>query len=358
LTLAAAIAKLTVPYNEPPITLSSFTSPSTPDPLNIVRLSGAPSVTHLYGQLMALASVLYHQIGYQLSVGYGGQHRQRGAYFDMIWVPLGSPQYLARVFAMLRGGMAGATPRDAALVRRFTVALEDRLGTGRHKVLWYASFGDERGNELPGAPEPPTRPIPVCRVLPPHRPLETGEDPIYFERPLTEFLDCSNDDVMRDIHDGLIPREWRSYIEPIWSQSARFAMTLRSTSSCRDAPRQSSCALTRVRDLSLRRCSPTASRSTTTSAAKAHRGARVRTAARGHHARRGRREDHTGLRAQDRRKSYVPVCAHTYRRALGSRDQAPRCRGQALVRRNERELAGRGVDRRDRRGVIKRGDTT
>jgi len=102
-TLRAAQAKLAVPYNEPPITLSSFNSPSTPDPLNVVLLNGAPSITHLYGQLMACASVLYQQIGYQLSVGYGGQHRQRGAYFDFIWAPLGDVQMMNRTLSVLQG---------------------------------------------------------------------------------------------------------------------------------------------------------------------------------------------------------------------------------------------------------------
>lgn len=61
-------------------------------------------------------------------------------------------------------------------------------------------------------------------VLPPYRPLELGEDPYFFTRPLVEYLDCSNDEILRDLHTGLIPRAWRSYIEPIWPRTAKFNM--------------------------------------------------------------------------------------------------------------------------------------
>jgi len=57
-------------------------------------------------------------------------------------------------------------------------------------------------------------------VLPPHRDVELGEDPIFFDRPLVEFLDASNDGVLRDLHAGLVPRAWRSYLIPIWPRTA------------------------------------------------------------------------------------------------------------------------------------------
>lgn len=96
-----AMKFLAVPYEEPAMTLSSFESPSNPDALNVVKLHETPTVTHLYGRLMALAALLFQQIGYQLSVGFGGQHRQRGAYMDLIWAPLGDVMYLNRVFSVL-----------------------------------------------------------------------------------------------------------------------------------------------------------------------------------------------------------------------------------------------------------------
>ena len=65
-----------------------------PDGINLLTPSSAPSVMGLYGQLMAEAALLYTQIGYQLSLGYGGMHRQRGTYFDLLWTPLGNLQVL------------------------------------------------------------------------------------------------------------------------------------------------------------------------------------------------------------------------------------------------------------------------
>jgi len=239
--LKQAASKLQVPYNEPPITMSSFNSRSTPNPLNITILAGAPSITHLYGQLMALAATLYHQIGMQLSVGYGGQHRQRGAYFDLIWSPLGDVVSINRIIESLIGEFEAdenslsssglierlnskLSERELAIVRRFRTSLKEFIGDSPLKVLWYASFGDERAHELPGCPELPTRTIPVEQVLPPHRPIHLGEDPQYFERPMVEYLDTSNDDVIRDLHDGLIPRAWRSFLVPVWPRTARFSM--------------------------------------------------------------------------------------------------------------------------------------
>ncbi len=227
--LTKACEHLAVPYSEPAMTQSSFNSPSTPNPLNITLLSGAPSVTHLYGQLMALAATLYHQIGYQLSVGYGGQHRQRGAYFDMVWSPIGDVVYLNRVFKSIQDAVThhdspSLDETQRALVERFTVSLNEHSGIANKTTLWYASFGDPGANELPGTRSPPTRPIPIEHVLPPHRPLRNGEDPVYFARPLTEYLDCSNDEIMKELHDGRIPRAWRSYIEPIWPRTASLSM--------------------------------------------------------------------------------------------------------------------------------------
>mmetsp|Transcript_27238 Transcript_27238/g.43788 ORF Transcript_27238/g.43788 Transcript_27238/m.43788 type:complete len:915 (+) Transcript_27238:197-2941(+) len=226
--ISLALEKLKVPYSEPAMTTSSFTSRSTPDALNITKLSSAASVTHLYGQLMALAAVLYHQIGYQLSVGYGGQHRQRGAYFDLVWAPLGDVGYINKVLKLLQQRVsqphAVISPREEAIVERFVVSLDEMLGNSVNKVVWYASFGDEQANEVPGSVAAPTQPIPACQVVPPFRAVELGEDPVFFTRPLVEFLDCSNDGLIRDLHDGLIPRAWRSFIEPIWPRTSKMSL--------------------------------------------------------------------------------------------------------------------------------------
>ncbi|GBG25674.1 Hypothetical Protein FCC1311_018932 [Hondaea fermentalgiana] len=230
--LEKASTRLAVPYYEPPITMSSFNSPSTPNPLIVTQLDeSSASCTHLYGQLMALAATLYHQIGMQLSTGYGGQHRQRGAYFDLVWAPLGDVVSMNRALQNMLGNApagsaeaSGKETRDGNLVHRFKQALHEHMSNAPLSVVWYASFGDEAAHEMPGCLEPPTRPIPVDQVLPPHHAVDFGQDPMYFARPMVEYLDASNDDVIRDLHDGLIPRCWRSYLVPIWPRTARFSM--------------------------------------------------------------------------------------------------------------------------------------
>mmetsp|Transcript_9764 Transcript_9764/g.19174 ORF Transcript_9764/g.19174 Transcript_9764/m.19174 type:complete len:981 (+) Transcript_9764:1019-3961(+) len=232
--LRRAAKLLEVPYYEPPITMSSFNSPSTPNPLMVTLLNeSTASCTHLYGQLMALAATLYHQIGMQLSTGYGGQHRQRGAYFDLVWAPLGDVNTLHRVVQNLieidnnsseyQDLIQGDT-RDAHVLQRFKQSFREHTGQAPKKVVWYASFGDDNAHELPGCLEPPTRPIPIDQVVPPHHSVDDGQDPMYFTRCMVEYLDASNDEVIRDLHDGLVPRCWRSYLVPIWPRTARYSM--------------------------------------------------------------------------------------------------------------------------------------
>jgi len=220
-----ARTQLSIPYVEPNMAQSSFKSPSTPNPFNVTKLASNPSITHQYGQLMALAATLYHLIGYQLSVGYGGQHRQRGAYLDLIWTPLGDAAYIGRMLKLMEStaisNSNGSVPeRELKLMQRFKFSIDDYMGLSKQQVLWYASFGDIKAHPVPGMTDPPQRPIPVHDVVQPYRPVPVGEDPVYFNRPMIEYLDCSNDDILRDLHDGLIPRAWRSFLEPIWPRTS------------------------------------------------------------------------------------------------------------------------------------------
>ena len=171
----------------------------------------------------------YHHRRYQLSVGYGAQHRQRGAYFDLIWAPVDDVPYLHRMSSLLAAQLEAAktgkapptgSEREQTLLRRFLMGREE-LGRPAATVLWYASFGDEHAAE-PSAPHlPPPRPVALAEVMPPYRELALGEDPIFFERPLCEFVDASSDQVLRDMHDGLVPRAYTSYALPIWPRTAR-----------------------------------------------------------------------------------------------------------------------------------------
>ena len=51
-------------------------------------VQGVTSVMQCYAEIVGLCYALYSKIGYQTSIGIGGQHRQRGAFVDLAWVPL------------------------------------------------------------------------------------------------------------------------------------------------------------------------------------------------------------------------------------------------------------------------------
>ena len=80
----------------------------------------------------------------------------------------------------------------------------ERFDVSSREVLWYASFGDLNANECIGCIEPPTRSQPVHEVVSPHRKFKIGEDPVCFERSQIEYMDTSNDVLLKRIHQG----EW------------------------------------------------------------------------------------------------------------------------------------------------------
>ncbi len=225
-SIKSAIVQLSRQYSEPPIFTSSYDkdTSSLKSGINVLSCSIMSStITHLYARIISLCALLYEQIGYQTSIGLGGQHRQRGAYVDMAWVPLGDVQYMKYVLDEIFQD----TKHDdttSALIRRFKDSLMERLGYSHRKVLWYASFGDLSANECIGCVDLPTRYQSVHEVVSPHRKIQIGEDPIHFQRSLNEYLDTANDVVLRKIHEGRVPRAWRSCITPIWPRTASLTM--------------------------------------------------------------------------------------------------------------------------------------
>eukprot|EP00658_Telonema_sp_P-2_P035916 TRINITY_DN26058_c0_g1_i1.p1 TRINITY_DN26058_c0_g1~~TRINITY_DN26058_c0_g1_i1.p1 ORF type:complete len:363 (-),score=68.47 TRINITY_DN26058_c0_g1_i1:254-1342(-) len=215
-SLALALLEST-PHKEPPLVASSFGGTgSLANPMNVVRVSSKSTVTHLYAQLLSLAAVLRHQIGYQLSIGSGSQHRQRGAYLDLVWSPL------ADLGALARGLRGLLTPPTTDIDKLLLERLRRKITPDpKVRTLWYGSFGDDGA----AASTPMVwSSLPASRVLPPYRPLELGEDPVYFTRPLIEFTDLSNDRTVRLLHDGLLPRAWRSYLVSIWPRTCHFTL--------------------------------------------------------------------------------------------------------------------------------------
>lgn len=156
-------------------------------------LSYRDGVMFAWGRLQRLAALLFEQIGYQSSLGYGGQHRQRGAFFDMAWIPLHDLQYWRR-----RCEEGELPPEETT------------------QVLWHASFGE--GLKVGETP--------IERVVPPYRKLEPGEDPTYFAHPLTEHLASDCDLTLKQLCEGRIPRSWRSWLVNIWPETARMEFRL------------------------------------------------------------------------------------------------------------------------------------
>lgn len=143
------------------------------------------------GRLERYAALLFEQVGYQTTLGFGGQHRQRGAFLETRWIPLHDLQFIHRQLEQAR---TRSQPLEW---------LRQQL---RHdfKPLIYANFGIDAPAEM----------------VPPYRPLRTGEDPTYFGRPLLEHLASDHDGVLRLLTDGKVPRAWRSWQVCIWPETA------------------------------------------------------------------------------------------------------------------------------------------
>mmetsp|Transcript_73766 Transcript_73766/g.196637 ORF Transcript_73766/g.196637 Transcript_73766/m.196637 type:complete len:499 (-) Transcript_73766:27-1523(-) len=175
--------------------------------INVVALGeareGPGDVTHLYARCQALALTLNTQTGYQLSVGHGGQHRQRGASFDNAWAPLGEAVTLQR--ALDRGD-----PWDHLTSPPPVPALTP---------IWYASFGDPDDTLVVGPGAARDR-LGVAAVVTPHRPVALGEDPTFFARPLVEHAATDNDAVLARLVAGEVPRAWRSWVVGVWPETA------------------------------------------------------------------------------------------------------------------------------------------
>jgi len=76
----------------------------------------------------------------------------------------------------------------------------------------------------PGSIVPPTRSQPIHEVLSPHRKFQHGEDPVCFQRTQVEFMDTSSDVLLKKIHEGRVPRAWRSSIISIVPRTANLTM--------------------------------------------------------------------------------------------------------------------------------------
>ena len=93
-TIDKALSLLRAPYAE------SGMSPVAPLSVDLVG-DGAGSVMAMYGRLHALAGILRVTVGIQLTLHYGGQHAQRGAFFCLAWMPVTDLPYVRRELEQL-----------------------------------------------------------------------------------------------------------------------------------------------------------------------------------------------------------------------------------------------------------------
>ena len=138
-----------------------------------------------------LAALLFAQIGYQTTLAFGGQHRQRGAFLETRWIPLHDLEFLA------------ATAR-AVQEKEDPVRYIKEKARQSFTPLWRVSFGEDD-----------------CRdIVPPYRPLRTEDDRIGFDSPFVEHLATDDDEVLEALVAGKIPLAHRSWIVCIWPQAA------------------------------------------------------------------------------------------------------------------------------------------
>ena len=183
-------------------------------PPNVVRVTETATVGFLYARLQTLAGMLYEQIGLQLSIEYGSQHRARGSFFDCAWTPLGDTQYIKRLIEETREKME--SNKKAASSYLWT-NIEPLLLSGGHatsdlykggNMIWHGSFGERvfTGSDIATLPD----------VIFPHKKFELGDDPNFFQRPLVEQIASDNDNILNGLERGSVPRSYRSWLVTMW----------------------------------------------------------------------------------------------------------------------------------------------
>lgn len=153
-----------------------------------------------------LAALLFAQIGYQTTLSFGGQHRQRGAFLETRWIPLHDLEFLA------------ATAR-AAQEKEDPVRYIKEKARQSFTPLWRVSFGEDD-----------------CRdIVPPYRPLRTEDDRIGFDSPFVEHLATDDEEVLEALVAGKIPLAHRSWLICIWPQAAVLELRIPLTEETRKA---------------------------------------------------------------------------------------------------------------------------
>ena len=140
-------------------------------------------LTGIYARIHSLAGQLFESAGYQSSVGYGGQHRQRGAWLDTLRDPLPGKARQA----------AAPDPEE------------------KGQTLWYGNFGATADAVTTIAPQVDPR-LTMAAVVPPYRRIPQGEDAGFYTRPLIEHIATDNDEVLDRLNRGSVPPAHRTWL--------------------------------------------------------------------------------------------------------------------------------------------------
>lgn len=159
-----------------------------------------PSILALTGRLNSLAGALYQGIGLQLSVTWhGGENTERGAFFDMTWIPQSNIAYIYNTFKTYSNDIGKVNELLSQLTQK--------------DYLYYYSFGDSssknQSNEPLSIQDNLSLPFSKRRVL--------GEDPTYFSTGLIDHADTNSAEIISLIVSGKVLRSWLSWLTSIWA---------------------------------------------------------------------------------------------------------------------------------------------
>lgn len=163
------------------------------------------NVTLLINRLNALAASLYQGIGLQLSVPWhGGLHSERGAFFDLVWLPLSDLCFIDKNLNEIK-----KLANDSDKTNRIIELLSS---LNRNSSIWYYSFGENSSENKINEPfliiNNVKKPFSEFRAI--------GEDPTFFETPIIDYADTNSTSILSLIAEGKVKRSYLSWVTIIW----------------------------------------------------------------------------------------------------------------------------------------------
>lgn len=165
-----------------------------------------PNVMLLINRLNMLAGALYQGIGIQLSViWHGNVHTERGAPFDLAWLPMSDINFLMREMK----GIKDSNKNEEESKK----GLKKLIETMRNNCLWRFCFGEFSKENIENeifwvTAQGKKIAFSKCR--------EIGEDPTYFETPYLDYADTNSVEILANISSGNFKRSWLGWVTSIW----------------------------------------------------------------------------------------------------------------------------------------------